>query len=157
MAFKKTKLALLVALALQQLSAPAFGQTQAPEKPAADNTASTPKTDADQLPEISVSTGRPNDDFAPGTTTTGAKSPLLLRDIPQSITVVNRAVLDSQGATSLAQALRNVPRSCLGRNRLFCVIDLHTGLFQKDQQRCCVHIISAIPAPDMRRHICRQI
>ncbi|MEO5925780.1 MAG: TonB-dependent siderophore receptor [Bryobacteraceae bacterium] len=32
-----------------------------------------------------------------------------LRDIPQSISVISRAVIDQQGATTLAQVLRNVP------------------------------------------------
>jgi catecholate siderophore receptor len=37
------------------------------------------------------------------------KTPQLLRDIPQTITVLNREVLDAQGATTLGEALRNVP------------------------------------------------
>jgi catecholate siderophore receptor len=34
--------------------------------------------------------------------------------VPQSVTIVNRAVMDSQGATSLADALRNVPGITIG-------------------------------------------
>ena len=45
---------------------------------------------------------------APPVTQIG-KMPQLLRDIPQSITVIDRAVLDAQAATSLTDALRNVP------------------------------------------------
>jgi catecholate siderophore receptor len=37
------------------------------------------------------------------------KTPQLLRDVPQTITVLNREVLDAQGATTLTDALRNVP------------------------------------------------
>lgn len=37
------------------------------------------------------------------------KTPQLLRDVPQTITVLNREVLDAQGATTLGEALRNVP------------------------------------------------
>ncbi len=37
-----------------------------------------------------------------------------LRDIPQSVIVIDRAVMDSQGATSLASALRNVPGLTIG-------------------------------------------
>jgi catecholate siderophore receptor len=40
--------------------------------------------------------------------------PADLRDIPQSVTVINRAVMDSQGATSMASALRNVPGLTIG-------------------------------------------
>lgn len=61
------------------------------------------------LPDVKVSGQRPTNDYAPGVATVGAKTPTLLRDIPQSVTVINRAVLDAQGATSLTQALRNVP------------------------------------------------
>jgi catecholate siderophore receptor len=37
-----------------------------------------------------------------------------LRDIPQSMTVINQSLMQSQGATSLASALRNVPGLTLG-------------------------------------------
>ena len=37
-----------------------------------------------------------------------------LRDIPQTVTVINRAVLNAQGATSLSDALRNVPGITIG-------------------------------------------
>jgi catecholate siderophore receptor len=37
-----------------------------------------------------------------------------LRDVPQSVTVLNKALLQSQGATSLADALHNVPGITLG-------------------------------------------
>jgi catecholate siderophore receptor len=36
------------------------------------------------------------------------------KDIPQSITVINQALMQSQGATSLASALRNVPGLTIG-------------------------------------------
>lgn len=65
-------------------------------------------TDA-QLPEVNVKGQAEGKDFAPAKATVGGKMPTLIRDIPQTVTVINRAVLDSQGATSLTQALRNVP------------------------------------------------
>ena len=37
-----------------------------------------------------------------------------LRDVPQSVTVLNKSLLQSQGANSLADALRNVPGITLG-------------------------------------------
>ena len=40
--------------------------------------------------------------------------PADLRDAPQSVTVINQAVMQSQGATSLASALRNVPGLTIG-------------------------------------------
>ena len=42
------------------------------------------------------------------------KLPQNLHDVPQSITVLNKALLQSQGANSLADALRNVPGITVG-------------------------------------------
>ncbi|HEY4540997.1 MAG TPA: TonB-dependent siderophore receptor [Noviherbaspirillum sp.] len=67
---------------------------------------------ATTLPAITV-TDSAEDDYAPGVTSIG-KTPVPLRDIPQSITVINRAVLEAQNATSLTEALRNVPGITLG-------------------------------------------
>lgn len=43
-----------------------------------------------------------------------SRLPQELRDIPQSITVIDQALMQSQGATSLASALRNVPGLTIG-------------------------------------------
>lgn len=48
-------------------------------------------------------------DYAPVMSTVGGKTPTAIRDIPQTVNVVNRAVLDAQSATTLKDALRNVP------------------------------------------------
>src|SRR4051812_46967251 len=66
------------------------------------------------LPEVKVNA--PTDtSFKPDTTSVGSKgAPVLLRDVPQSVTIINRAVIESQGATSLADALRNVPGLTIG-------------------------------------------
>lgn len=61
------------------------------------------------LPEVTVREQAVGADFAPAAATVGGKGATLVRDIPQAVTVINRAVLDSQGAASLTQALRNVP------------------------------------------------
>jgi catecholate siderophore receptor len=42
-------------------------------------------------------------------TTTATKTPTLLRDIPQSVTVVNRSLIDDQRMTSMADVVRYVP------------------------------------------------
>lgn len=46
--------------------------------------------------------------YAP-TTTTGAKMPVLLRDVPQTVSVVTRQQLNDQNALSLQDALRYTP------------------------------------------------
>lgn len=43
-----------------------------------------------------------------------SRLPADLRDVPQSVTVINQAVMKSQGATSMASALRNVPGLTIG-------------------------------------------
>ncbi|HTQ76560.1 MAG TPA: TonB-dependent siderophore receptor [Burkholderiales bacterium] len=66
------------------------------------------------LPEVNVRGAAPSDDYAPGLSNAGAKTPTPVRDIPQSVTIINRAVMEAQGATSLADALRSVPGITIG-------------------------------------------
>ncbi|MDR3511591.1 MAG: TonB-dependent siderophore receptor [Caulobacteraceae bacterium] len=63
------------------------------------------------LSDVTVTAAR-NDYGAVSNTLT--KLPKDLEDIPQSVTVLNKALLDSEGATSLADALRNVPGITIG-------------------------------------------
>lgn len=60
------------------------------------------------LPEVQV-VGAGGKDFIPEQSTVGGKGATALRDIPQSVTIINRAVLDAQAASSMTEALRNVP------------------------------------------------
>ncbi|MGT2492920.1 TonB-dependent receptor [Cupriavidus basilensis] len=60
-----------------------------------------------------VQSGRVNDDYN-AVKNSISKLPEELRDIPQSVTVVNKALIDAQGGTSLADALRNVPGITIG-------------------------------------------
>lgn len=46
--------------------------------------------------------------------TVGGKVPTAIRDIPQSVTVIDKAVMQAQGATSFADALRNSPAITIG-------------------------------------------
>lgn len=102
----KKKLAMLIALASQQFSAPLFAQTNAPN--------SSVTNGFQRLPEIVIRAQQPNSDYVPGTSNIGAKTPSTLRDIPQTINVVNKDLMTAQGATSLADALRNVPGITIG-------------------------------------------
>jgi catecholate siderophore receptor len=71
-----------------------------------------PGTTGDEktLNEIDVRAGRAQDEYSPGVTTVGGKGgAAAVRDVPQSLSVINRAVLDAQGAATLKDALRNVP------------------------------------------------
>jgi catecholate siderophore receptor len=70
--------------------------------------AQTPPREA-TLPEVKVQGASPADEYAPGISTIGGKTETPLRDIPQSVTVIPRPVIDAQGGATLTQALRNVP------------------------------------------------
>jgi catecholate siderophore receptor len=71
---------------------------------------------AEALPEVSVDSTQTQDkgEYSAPVSTIGGKVPTAVRDIPQSLTVINRAVLDAQASASLADALRNVPGITIG-------------------------------------------
>ncbi|WP_034294001.1 TonB-dependent siderophore receptor [Herbaspirillum sp. RV1423] len=72
---------------------------------------SAPAAPSSSLKEVVVEGQR--DDFTPGATAL-TKLPADLHDVPQSVVVVNKALMQSQGAASLADALRNVSGITLG-------------------------------------------
>ncbi len=57
--------------------------------------------------------GATPEDFSAGSTTL-ARLPADLHDVPQSVTVLSKALLQTQGVASLADALRNVPGLTIG-------------------------------------------
>ena len=69
---------------------------------------------AQNLDKVVVKGKRLSNDYNSDVSSIGAKTPTAVRDIPQSVTVINRALLDAQGATSFADALRNVPGITIG-------------------------------------------
>jgi catecholate siderophore receptor len=85
----------------------AFGSAHAQTAP---ETPATPTPDT-TLPTIKATASAERDNTR---VTAGGKFETDVRDVPQSITVVDRRLLDSQAATSLKEALRNVPGITLG-------------------------------------------
>lgn len=67
-----------------------------------------------QLPEVSVKGQQTSDDYAASISTIGGITPTPIRDIPQSVTVINKVIMDQQAAYSLPSVLRNVPGITLG-------------------------------------------
>lgn len=61
------------------------------------------------LPEVKVRGQTPRDDYSPASSSVGSPTPALLRDIPQTVNVINQAVMEAQSASSLTDALRYVP------------------------------------------------
>ncbi|MBS0520325.1 MAG: TonB-dependent receptor plug domain-containing protein, partial [Proteobacteria bacterium] len=62
---------------------------------------------------VTVTAPRPSDDFAPPPVSLGRVGKNV-QDIPQSITVITKALMESQGATSLSSAIKNVPGVTIG-------------------------------------------
>jgi catecholate siderophore receptor len=95
---KKNKLALLVALSLQQLASSAYAQANPATQPEAN------------LPEVKVKGSRelPPTYNAP-TTGTATKIEAPLRDIPQTVNVVTQSVMRDQGARSMQDVMKSVP------------------------------------------------
>lgn len=85
---------------------------QAPVAPAA-----SPARPAESVPqtlrEVTVQGSAARDDFNPSGSQL-SKLPADRRDVPQSVTIVNRALMESQGVSSLSDALRNVPGITIG-------------------------------------------
>src|SRR5947209_4409027 len=86
-------------------AAPAWSQS-APNA-AAGSAASSGAAAVMGVQEVEIA-GNDSSDFARRGTSLD-KLPADLRDVPQSVTVLSKSLLQSQGAASLADALRNVP------------------------------------------------
>lgn len=97
-----------VALALATL-APLHAALAQQAEPAARPATTQPST----LREVKVEEAQDKGNFGANPVSLN-RLPAELRDIPQSVTVINQAVMQSQGATSLASALKNVPGLTIG-------------------------------------------
>jgi catecholate siderophore receptor len=66
------------------------------------------------LPALRVNGSAAHQDFRSETASVGAKTPTAQRDIAQSVTVINQALMKSQGATSFQDSVRNAPGITIG-------------------------------------------
>lgn len=92
-------------------AAPAATLAQQAPAPSATTAQATPA--ATTLQEVVVNGSASRDDFNAGKSSL-SKLGEDLHDVPQSVTVVNKALMESQGVSSLADALRNVPGITIG-------------------------------------------
>ncbi len=99
------------AAAVAQQSPPP--ETPAPDTPPTEQKPAEPSIAPATLQPVTVTSTRPSDDFAPPPSSLGRVGGDV-RDIPQSITIINKALMQSQGATSLTSAIRNVPGVTIG-------------------------------------------
>src|SRR6201995_4188229 len=63
---------------------------------------------------ITVTGTRPSDDFAPPAPSLNRMGASAVRDVPQSVTIINKALMQSQGGTSLTSAVRTGPGLTIG-------------------------------------------
>ena len=116
--------ALKLAFALHVTALPLAAHAQASSAPAAPS--NSPRKDAPAsasdagsasvatLPTVKVDGSAVRADFISDTSTVGAKVPTAQRDIAQSVTVINQALMQSQGVTSFQDSLRNAPGITIG-------------------------------------------
>ena len=107
------------ALLVLGAAAPAWSQSTATTSAAADGatvavaaTGATNAGAADAVQQVEIK-GEGSQDFNRNVVSINKLSPDL-KDVPQSVTVLSKALLQSQGASSLSDALRNVPGVTLG-------------------------------------------
>ncbi|WP_150667725.1 TonB-dependent receptor [Pandoraea anhela] len=96
-------------------ASPAMAQSAAPNATTAPTAAAAvPSTPAAALPQTDVSGASIREEYQRDVSSVGGKVPTAIRDIPQSVTVIDKAVMQAQGATSFSDALRNSPAITLG-------------------------------------------
>ncbi|WP_218190962.1 TonB-dependent receptor [Enhydrobacter aerosaccus] len=85
-----------------------------PPPPNADNKPADPNNaPAATMSPVTVVAPRPSQDFTPPPVSLGRVGDNV-QDIPQSIVIINKALMQSQGATSLQSAIKNVPGVTIG-------------------------------------------
>ncbi len=113
------------ALAGLLLAPSAFAQQAVPSSaPPADPNAAPPPTENQPgtpapgapatMQTVTVTGNRPSDDFQTTRASLDRLGAQNLMDVPQTVVIVNKALMQSQGATTLTDALRNVPGVTIG-------------------------------------------
>src|SRR6185369_5032081 len=77
--------------------------------PSGETKPGTPPAPAATMTPVTVTGARPSDDFAPPPVSIFRLGATDVRDIPQSIVIIDKALMQSQGATSFQSAIRNTP------------------------------------------------
>ncbi|PKB21101.1 TonB-dependent receptor [Janthinobacterium sp. 64] len=76
----------------------------------------------ESLPAVTVTASKDKDAYVAGTSASGTKTEMALRDVPQTINVVPAAVIRDQNAMSIQDIMKNIPG-----------VGLSTGDGQRDQ------------------------
>src|SRR5882724_6530423 len=85
-----------------------------PTPPPPDNKPAAPSDAPATMQTVTVTGSRPSDDFLVNKGSLNRLGAETLMDVPQTVITINRALMQSQGATTLDQAVRNVPVVTIG-------------------------------------------
>jgi len=85
-----------------------------PATPPTENKPADPSAAPATMQPVTVTGSRPSEDFQVTRTSINRLGAPDLMDVPQSVVVINKALMQSQGATSLSSAIRNVPGITIG-------------------------------------------
>jgi catecholate siderophore receptor len=89
-------------------------QAPDPAQPPNENKPADPNAAPATMQPVTVTGSRPSEDFQVTKTSINRLGAADLMDVPQSVIVINKALMESQGATSLQAAIRNVPGITIG-------------------------------------------
>jgi catecholate siderophore receptor len=89
-------------------------QAPDPTPPPNENKPADPTAAPATMQPVTVTGSRPSEDFQTTKTSINRLGAADLMDVPQSVVVINKALMESQGATSLQSAIRNVPGITIG-------------------------------------------
>lgn len=111
---KTALMGLLVAPAAMAQTETAQTPATAPANPADQNQPANPTGAPATMQTVTVTGSRPSEDFQTTRASINRLGAANLMDVPQSVVVINRALMQSQGATSLVDAVRNAPGVTIG-------------------------------------------
>ncbi len=111
---KTALMGLLVAPAAMAQQEPAQTPAATPANPADQNQPANPTGAPATMQTVTVTGSRPSEDFQTTRASINRLGAANLMDVPQSVVVINRALMSSQGVTSLVDAVRNAPGVTIG-------------------------------------------
>ncbi|WP_422035871.1 TonB-dependent receptor [Reyranella sp.] len=111
---KTALVGLLVAPGAMAQQDPAQTPAPAPASPSTENQPAAPSAAPATMQTVTVTGSRPSEDFQTTRASINRLGAANLMDVPQSVVVINRALMQSQGVTRLEDAVRNAPGVTIG-------------------------------------------
>jgi catecholate siderophore receptor len=111
---KTALVGLLVAPSAMAQQETAQTPAPAPANPATENQPADPSNAPATMQTVTVTGSRPSEDFQVTRGSINRLGAANLMDVPQSVVVINRALMSSQGVTTLVDAVRNAPGVTIG-------------------------------------------